>query len=335
MQQAKEQIDSAWQQYATPEGDCRRSTFIIPEFRNRDHWFHPDVQRDLVRLKNVLATIEDLTIRDFLLVVYSSIIIAKGPSTVANALDIAHSRAHFVAREKVPDVWTRFQDRYRRGLSGMRDFLVQADLTVATVTGGIDARQLPYGAQLADAIVTSPPYVTAIEYPRSHKFSMWWIGELLGVHHCVYDRLRYDYIGTVNLVSAQRSKLRGERLDTPSADAAIAALDEVDPLSADRVRQYLHEMRRALSEMLRVLKENRYAVLVVGDSTMRGITVPTGACLIELAEQLEVEGSRFVFRNAIPRVIRERSRQMPIKRGHHGNGIKTESVIILQRVRAH
>jgi len=83
--------------------------------------------------------------------------------------------------------------------------------------------------------------------------------------------------------------------------------------------------------MLRTLKPDRYAVLVVADSNLRGIVVPTGNCLIEIAESLNVDGARFIHKDTFVRTIRERSRQMPIKRGRNGDGMKTEEVLILQR----
>ncbi len=105
----------------------------------------------------------------------------------------------------------------------------------------------------------------------------------------------------------------------------------MDEERAGCVRRYFRDMHLAMAEMLRTLKPDRYAVLVVADSNLRGIVVPTGACLIEIAESLDVDGVRFVHRDTLVRTIRERSRQMPIKRGRNGDGMKTEEVLILQR----
>ena len=97
------------------------------------------------------------------------------------------------------------------------------------------------------------------------------------------------------------------------------------------MRRYFLDMRLAISEMVRTLKPDRHAVLVVANSTLRGTIVPTGDCLIEIAESLNVDGSRLVHKDTLVRTIRERSRQMPIKRGRNGDGMKTEEVIIFQR----
>lgn len=303
----------------------------LPEFPNRDYWFHPQVQRDLLVLRDAIARIEDAAVRDFLLVVYSSIIIAKGPSSVANALDIAHSRSHHVPRPAPPEVWARFRDRYRRALRGMSEFHAMAEHDVETVLLGHDARKLPYTPQSADAILTSPPYVTAIDYPRGHKFSVWWIGQLLGVSHRAYEQLRYEYIGTESVPTKERAELRKHPIGLPTIDRVVTAVDDVDERRGGQARRYFLDMQLALGEMLRTLRAQRYAVLVVGNCNLRGVRVPTGSCLVEMAESLEVDGARFVHRDTLTRTIRERSRQMPIKRGRNGDGIQTEQILVLQK----
>lgn len=329
---AKERIDRMWDGYT--RAILRGRPLLIgdlPEFPNRDYWFHRQVQRDLVLLRNTIAQIEDRVVREFLLVVYSSIIIAKGLSSVANAIDIAHSRGHHIERREPPDVWVRFCDRYHRALRGLREFHAKAAQNVRTLVLGYDARALPYRSRIADAVLSSPPYVTAIDYPRSHKFSVWWIGELIGVSNRIYERLHSNYIGTENVPLRERVSLRTLTTGLPTLDRLIAMLDEVDEVRAGRARRYFWDMRLAMAEMLRTLKPDRCAMLVAADSNLRGIVVPTGACLIEIAESLEVDGARFVHRDTLVRTIRERSRQMPIKRGSNGYGIKTEEVLILQR----
>jgi len=328
---AKERIDHMWGSYTRARLKGRPPlTGDLPEFPNRDYWFHKQVQHDLVLLRNAIARIEDRTVREFLLVVYSSIIIAKGPSSVANALDIAHSRGHHIERRDPPNVWARFCDRYRRMLPGLREFYAEADQSVTTLVLGHDARVLPYRSRIADAVLSSPPYVTAIEYPRSHKFSVWWIGELLGVSNCIYEKLRSSYIGTENVPLCERVTLRGLATGLPTLDLLTTSLDEVDGVRAGRARRYFWDMRLAIAEMLRLLKPDRYAVLIVANSNLRNIVVPTGTCLLEIAESLEIDGARFVHRDTLVRTIRERSRQLPIKRGSNGDGMKTEEVLILQ-----
>lgn len=323
---AMERLEEAWTGLTNTEQPA-----MIPEFPGRDRWFNSHVQRDLAILRDLISTMKDRQVRDFFLVVYSSIIIAKGPSTVANALDIAHSRAHYVERPTLPSVWLRFCDRYRRALRGLREIATLAQPAVAGAAVPGDARALPLAGRTVDAVISSPPYVTAIEYPRSHKFSVWWLGPMINVSHRVYESLRMDYIGTENVRLPERRSLNAAPFGVPSIDRVAAALEEVDGIRAGRVRRYFSDMRSTLTEVLRVLRPGGTAVLVVGDSVLRGVPIPTGACLSDLAESLNLDGARLVHRQTLLRTIRERSRQMPIKRGANSGGMRTEHVIVLQQ----
>ena len=309
----------------------REPTLSVPDFPNKDYWFNDDVQGQLTALCAAIADIEAPLVRNLFLVVFSSVIIAKGPSTVANALDIAHSRAHHVERSTVPDVWSRFSERYRRARKAIEAFSRDATSTVTTALAAHDARALPYRSQSVGAVVTSPPYVTAIEYPRSHKFSVWWIGHLIGATNRIYEDIQHKYIGTELVSKKDGLVLREQSTGSSTADRVARELDQVDEERARRVRRYFRDMKQALAEALRTLAPGRPAVLVLADSVMRGVTIPTATCLTEIAEALEMEGSSFQHKSTFTRVIRERSRQLPIKRGANGDAMHTEQVIVLER----
>lgn len=305
----------------------------LPEFPRRDYWFERRVCEDLAVLRDGIAGIPDRDVRDFFLVVYSSVIITKGPSTVANALDIAHSRAHHVDRSNPPDVMGRFRDRLRRCSRAMANFdnHPTLDRKVRVELVGEDARSLPLPDSSVDAIVTSPPYLTAIEYPRGHKFSLWWIGDLLGVSTQAYAALATEYIGTEQVRLPERRKLAAEPFGVAQLDTTITALEYLSEKRAGQARRYFRDMQLVLAQILRVLKPDRPAVLIVGDSVIRGLAVPTHSCLAALAEATVAGSSHFVVTAEISRTIHRDHRQMPIKRGQSGDGMKTEYVLVLQR----
>lgn len=327
---ARAAIDQAWLPCALRNGTIACGV-ALPDTPNRDYWFHPAVQHDLAHLRDAIGAVHDRAVREFLLVVYSSIIVAKGPSTVANALDIAHSRAHHIERPSPPDVRARFADRLARALRGLAAFSAAAPRNVHTVMLTADARALPYRSRTIDLVLTSPPYVTAIEYPRAHKFSIWWIGQLLGVSNRLYESLRERYIGTENVRRTERVLLRGRPTGLATVDRVAAELDAVSETRGGRARRYFKDMRAALGEMLRVLRPRGTAVLVVGDSLLRGVNLPTAACLAEIAESLNDAGDRFALRETYLRTIREQSRQLPIKRGRNGEGMRIERVLVFER----
>ncbi|HOL21541.1 MAG TPA: DNA methyltransferase [bacterium] len=103
-----------------------------------------------------------------------------------------------------------------------------------------DARNLPLGDSSIDAVITSPPYSFAIDYAENDRPQL----EYLGYN---VDELRNGMIGL-------KGKTKKEKL-----------------------LMYFEDMGRVLSEMYRVLKPDRYAVIIIGSNDIQtgGIRLET------------------------------------------------------------
>jgi len=66
----------------------------------------------------------------------------------------------------------------------------------------------------------------------------------------------------------------------------VSSLIQKDPKKANVLRRYYTEMALCLSEMFRVLKPGKAAIVVIGSSVMRGIDTETAKCLGEIGETL-------------------------------------------------
>ncbi|HOJ71240.1 MAG TPA: DNA methyltransferase [Syntrophorhabdaceae bacterium] len=103
-----------------------------------------------------------------------------------------------------------------------------------------DAKNLPINDNSIDAIITSPPYSFAIDYAENDKPQL----EYLGYN---VDELREDMIGL-------KGRTRKEKL-----------------------ARYFEDMEKVLSEMYRVLKPDKYAVIIIGSNDIQtgGIRLET------------------------------------------------------------
>jgi len=103
-----------------------------------------------------------------------------------------------------------------------------------------DARDLPLKDNSIDAIITSPPYSFAIDYAENDRPQLEYLG---------YDvsELKDEMIGL-------KGKTRKEKLTN-----------------------YFEDMNMVLSEMHRVLKKDRYAVVIIGSNDIQtgGIRLET------------------------------------------------------------
>jgi len=126
-----------------------------------------------------------------------------------------------------------------------------------------------------------------------------WFGHSLGN----LSQLRRQYIGH-DAVSGI------ELVELPDyARQVVASLARVDQKKARVLHRYYSEMTRCLTEMARVLKPGKAAIVVVGSSTMRGMDTRTDVCLGEIGKHLGLE-----LINIAARELDRDKRMMPARR---------------------
>ena len=111
-----------------------------------------------------------------------------------------------------------------------------------------DSRDVKLSDNSIDGIITSPPYSIALDYVKNDTHSFKDLG---------YDviKMRNDFIG-----------VRGN--------------------GKNIVELYNEDMKKSYSEMYRILKPNKYAVIVIGNATYQGKEIQTVEFTIEYMESL-------------------------------------------------
>ncbi len=299
----------------------RRST--SPEFPNIDYWFTKGVQEKLSLLAfHINNTKMNNKVRDFLWVAFSGIILAK--ASVANARDIIHSRHHFLKHNDDPDVLKKFEKRILKMRTQMREFgqlCIESKAQVKVKKG--DARSLPIENNSIDLVFTSPPYATALDYPRAHFLAVSWMESALGINHSQYKQKGETYIGS------ERGKINEIFDETKLGSKAqdiVAQLKQIDQRKSHLIERYFHDMANAISEMDRVLKPGKHAVIVVCPSHIRKIEIPTHKVFGEIALSIGME-----IVAEYTRTIDSAKRVLPYVRGGFGNRMSTEYVLVFKK----
>lgn len=242
-----------------------------------NYWFATETQFALAALMLAIDEQEDAELRDFLLLLFSSIIVTKSGG-VSLARDLAHSRPHKDTTKVPRSAIEQFRTRLVKGLRALDDSSTMPRNSAVEVRHG-DCRCLPLACETVDLIVTSPPYANAIDYMRAHKFSLVWLGD--PVAKLTVRRSAY--------VGAERIR-RGDLHEFPSLTTdTIHRLASCDTRKSAILAQYFADMGAALSEMARVLRPGRAAVVVVGPSTIRGLRIDTARCLGEIGQSVGLE----------------------------------------------
>ncbi len=285
-----------------------------------DYWFAERQQEVLRRLAFVLADLgRSKRTReaelDILRVALSRIIVTKDQGA-SLARDTSHSRPHRVSLKSDYDVWAGFERSVRR----VQDILEQSppEGGVEIATG--DARSLDLTNSSVDLVLTSPPYLNAIDYMRGHRMSLVWLGHSLGSLRTI----RSTSIGAERGPDAGSSaSLFNDIRDDMCGGADLAARH------ASMVGRYAEDIYRMMSEVSRVLKSKGRAVLVVGNSCLKGSFIKNSAGVARAGIMVGLKLVREVERD-----LPDQSRYLPIPSKSHaplGGRMRTESILTFVR----
>lgn len=126
-----------------------------------------------------------------------------------------------------------------------------------------DARDLQMDSKISPLIVTSPPYVNALDYYRVHMYNMLWLG-------LDYDNFRKHEIGGHSHFIANRFRL---------------------------LTEYLADMLRSMMEMNRVLEREGVCVVAVGNSSLEYELIESYKFFLAFAKYVGFRPVKVIFRN--------------------------------------
>ncbi len=237
------------------------------------YWFDPQARRQLTALSACIASVPQDITRNVLWCAYSRLIITK-QAGASLARDLAHSRPHRFHTEAPLKPLGKFSASVERVLANTISIKSTDRGPAPTIHLG-DARKLPVESGSIDLVLTSPPYLNAIDYLRCSKFSLVWMGEsVAGLR-----QVRRDAVG------AEAAK--NSSTDEPEVARIMRAMKLKPKLAPQQQRvlgRYIDDMRRAISEVARTLADKGKAVYVVGENTVRGTYIRNSTIVCQLAE---------------------------------------------------
>lgn len=245
---------------------------------NLYHWFRPEIAKQLAFIKRKALRIEDEALRLFSLMVFSSII-----RRVSNADDQTQKTYVSGTLKKTPPTPAElFPTFLNKAIRGMGSYSAHRRAPVIVQRG--DARNWR-SPKKVDGIITSPPYIDSIDYVYNQMLEYFWLYDVLG-------------LGSVNEVRELRKKPVGfrradvdaglKRLAKISLLAAellepkLAKIHAVSEKEAENVIGYFEDFATHVKASKQNMKRGSIYALVIGESHIRGVTVPTPAILSAL-----------------------------------------------------
>jgi len=235
-----------------------------------DYWFAEEQQIDLRKLSGILSGMKG-KIRDALRIALSRIIITKKRGA-SLAWDVSHSRPHRV--REVND-FAVIKEFVRSVEFLAKKFDKQPPPGKVSVRRG-DARDLRDVESCSiDAVVTSPPYLNAIDYLRGHRLALVWFG---------YQIVELRSVRSNSIGSDRHPSRDDEELITVVTNA-MPILNALPRKERRMFERYVIDLHSMIDEIYRVLRRRGKAILVVGNSTLKGILIDNAQAVSIIAAQ--------------------------------------------------
>ena len=292
--------------------------FRVPGEPAIAYWFDPSHMATLSIVRKMVACERDSLVRQAFEVAISSSIIRKWPNTLSYAMDIDHSRPHRPHSPRAQTIEAQFAlfhrvlGRVKDTILGIQDNLAFVESSATILEGHAVRRLSMLDSDSINFVLTSPPYLNAIDYPRAHKFSQWWLSPQtapLG---------RSEYLG-----------LRQSAANNSDGDclSVIPALSEhlapfIDMPIYRTISPYVMDLAAVIDQLHRVVKARAKVVIVVADNVIAGTVLPVSAIIEDLLKR-----SGFSSIVATGRTIKNTRRRYPFGVNGFSGPMKDEYLV--------
>jgi DNA modification methylase len=251
------------------------SSAELMQFKRRDHWFKKEVSEKMSMIREEIEKVDDDGIRRLFMLTMSAIV-----RDVSNADPGSHKPCVRKGMDRdIPEVVSKFTKELEGNVKSAVNTskkLRNVDSTHTIV--GENAQKIKMQENSVDMSVTSPPYINAVDYARTHKLEYYW----LGIADGSVNDLKKKFTGTEKVYADTYKSVN--KTGISELDSIIESIFEEDKKRSAIVWKYFEEMRDHFSEMNRVLKEEGIYAMVVGNNNIRGHNIHNWKYLQEIAE---------------------------------------------------
>lgn len=284
-----------------------------PSISNFDLWFSSENASLLGKFNYLIEkTKEDQYVNDFLKVCFASLIRKASKADEVSPKPYV-SKKYKKQHRDIEEEFVRIIDKnLERTIDASK--LLKSSCEIV----GDDARTFSVKNKV-DLVVTSPPYINAFDYVRTLRLENLWLG-LQSEDDLRTVKKRHVGTESVDIYT----QLDGINFLTKELERVFKEIYIKDKKRAFVVLKYFQDMKDNIETIKKSLKTNGYYVIVVGNSSIRGIEVSTHKILIEIASKIGFK-SDLVFSYII------KNRYLRIPRNGRGGFIKKDWIICLKK----
>jgi DNA modification methylase len=282
---------------------------VPPEgFKTRTEFYAPKVLRKVLIVHDFIATIDDLDLQGLFDLAFASTMVrysnysyepSLGRRTSAGKSEIQDFHVGRTISEKLLEM--------AKDIAWFQKTLPTKSVDAQVFSDSFFNYQKYLAPDSVDLIITSPPYLNNYHYNRNTRPQLYWLGYV--EHPRDLEPLEYSNFGKYWQTVREQSKLGLEfRLSNTDLEEQLQILREINPEKgvyggngwANYAAAYFNDCYVFANAIKCVLKPDATALVVIGNSILQGVMIPTDEYFGKIAESVGLE----LVRIDVPRVTR-------------------------------
>ncbi len=232
------------------------------------YWFP---EKQLKELKKILLSIQKQVpkgfYRDFFLCAFSNIL--RGCSRWLTK----SIKPQVDPNKEIKDVIISFKSQYRIMYNANLELIENLKYNKKIKIYNKNYLKVNIKDNIADVVITSPPYVTSYEYADLHQLSTLWLGFVED-----YRDLRKGTIGSLYNTSSYQYKIDDFN---NTAQEILANVAEKSPNKVKSIAKYFSDIEHTVNKTYSILKNDSLAFFVIGNTQYKGVHIDNAKYMLE------------------------------------------------------
>jgi methylase of polypeptide subunit release factors len=302
-------------------GKSKLSLIDVPEWVK--YWFSESALELLVRSRDVIAKlaadIEPCYI-DALRTILAKTARLVSKADPRSPKPFISKKARLTRVDQAFDVIRIFEQEGRifsKASASLRELVCKGRPSSISIKLG-DARNFTSAGKgkKFDAVISSPPYLSAQDYYRSSKIELAVLGAISGY--------QYEELGSGLVGSGRGRHDKALLLEVPYCPSELERLRNESERASLVVAKFLKDMHIVIHNCYGLLKGGGFCCLVIGDCILNQINLPVHSWIIKLGEMSGLSLQEHLIDTV-------RDRRVPPQRQGHASVIMHEHILIFRK----
>lgn len=269
-----------------------------PECETIEHWFPKETINKLSRIRTLINQIperfgDNKSIKDIqhLLVICFSSIIRRVSFADNESQKTYVSHTHIKTPEEPLSLFLKQLDLFKERITQFSENIPKLKNRIIC-SSSTESLKAKLNGQDVNLVITSPPYIKAIDYIYNQMVELFWIGDLFGIQtQSKQNEKKKEYIGTKHFHRKEFVEYTPfeTTIGIKQLDNKIQKVFKTDKKNGHKhayiTFKYFAGMEKHFAEISKCLDNGRHYIMVIGDSSVSNISFNTADFLTEIAER--------------------------------------------------